>query len=434
GGVFGLSTVLALLQRPRYANTRITIVDAAAEIPNAYGSSVDSSRIVRPDYSNPIYARLAAEAQVLWRDQSPSGFGGQGRYSEPGFLLTVDNEDKAAYLKDCYANVKASERVGGQGARQDVELLEGEEKIRRVSGYEEIRALWGYVNWRSGWADAAKTVEFMRCKIEEVGGGRVTFRLGQKVDRLTVDDGKRVVTGVQLGDGEQLAADLVVLATGAWTASLVDLRGRAVATGQVLTYIEITDEEEEAMKDRPTIINMSRGLFIIPPRQRLLKIARHAFGYLNPTPVPAKNMLGCEGEEEESREIEVSLPWNGMAVPKEGQDACRAALHELLPHMADRPFVKTRVCWYSDTPTGDFIIDWVPAYQRVFVATGGSGHGFKFAPIIGHKIVDGIEGRLEAELRHIWRWRESVGEFDGCDDGSRAGRRGMIAKEEMAKG
>ncbi|RMD41501.1 hypothetical protein DV735_g3614, partial [Chaetothyriales sp. CBS 134920] len=432
-GVFGLSTTLALLQRARYASTKITIVDAAAEIPNEYGSSVDSSRIVRPDYSDPVYTRLADEAQVFWRDQTPSGYGGQGRYAEPGFLLTVDNEQTSAYVKKAYENVTTV--AAGSRGPGDVELLEGEDKIRRASGYEHLKALWGYVNRRSGWADAGKTVDFMRRKVDELGAGRVTFRLGVQVDRLTVGvdgAGKKAVTGVQLaGGGERLAADLTVVAAGAWSASLVDLGGRAVATGQVMTYVQITQQEEDAMRDRPTIMNMSRGLFIIPPRQRLLKVARHGFGYRNPTAVPTRNILGYEGAEQE---IHVSLPLNGMEAPKEGQDFCRAEMRDLLPHMADRPFVKTRVCWYSDTPTGNFIIDRVPGYEGVLVATGGSGHGFKFAPVIGDKIVDRIEGRLDPELQHCWRWRESVGEFDGCDDGSRSGRRGMIAQDELARG
>lgn len=85
-------------------------------------------------------------------------------------------------------------------------------------------------------------------------------------------------------------------------------------------------------------------------------------------------------------------------------------------------------------PDGEFLIDYHPQHENLFVATGGSGHGFKFFPIIGEKIVDAIERRLEPDLHNLWQWSKSVQpDFDGCNDGSRSGRRGMILEEEMAR-
>jgi len=83
-----------------------------------------------------------------------------------------------------------------------------------------------------------------------------------------------------------------------------------------------------------------------------------------------------------------------------------------------------------------------PTYANLFVATGGSGHGFKFFPVIGDKIVDALQGKLEPELAALWRWRTEEelradtdgDEFLGCDDGSRAGRKGMILAEEAMRG
>lgn len=48
------------------------------------------------------------------------------------------------------------------------------------------------------------------------------------------------------------------------------------------------------------------------------------------------------------------------------------------------------------------------------MATGGSGHGYKFLPIIGERIVDVIQGRdrddLGKELRRRWAWPERIAE------------------------
>lgn len=69
------------------------------------------------------------------------------------------------------------------------------------------------------------------------------------------------------------------------------------------------------------------------------------------------------------------------------------------------------------------------------MATGDSGHAFKVFPIIGEKIADAIEGRLDPELRDLWRWKiESPATFQGTNDGSRGGRRGMILEQESQRG
>ena len=45
--------------------------------------------------------------------------------------------------------------------------------------------------------------------------------------------------------------------------------------------------------------------------------------------------------------------------------------------------VGSTVCMYTMSPDEDFVIDRHPAHEHVVFATGFSGHGFKFAPVIG---------------------------------------------------
>jgi sarcosine oxidase/L-pipecolate oxidase len=106
-------------------------------------------------------------------------------------------------------------------------------------------------------------------------------------------------------------------------------------------------------------------------------------------------------------------------------------LKEIVPWLGNREFAQGRVCWYTDTATGDFLIDRVPSVDGLFIATGGSGHGFKFLPVIGEKIVDAIEGTLDTELKKIWEWREKDEWGEG--DGSRGGPKGMQWEEELEK-
>lgn len=81
--------------------------------------------------------------------------------------------------------------------------------------------------------------------------------------------------------------------------------------------------------------------------------------------------------------------------------------------------------------TGDFLIDYYPGVSGLFVATGDSGHGFKVFPIIGEKILDAIQGKLDYSLLELWRFREKAAStFHGVDDGTRGGKRGMILENE----
>ena len=52
------------------------------------------------------------------------------------------------------------------------------------------------------------------------------------------------------------------------------------------------------------------------------------------------------------------------------------------------PVTDMKVCLYTNTPDKHFIIDRHPRHDRVFLATGFSGHGFKFQPIIGEILAD----------------------------------------------
>ncbi|KAI4128811.1 MAG: hypothetical protein LQ347_004024, partial [Umbilicaria vellea] len=251
------------------------------------------------------------------------------------------------------------------------------------------------------------------------------------VRRLRVPEGKgstKRVTGVELEDGTAVEADLVILAAGAWTGKLVDLRGRAEAAAQVLAYVQLSEGERIALKDMPVLLNMSTGMFVVPPtRDGVLKVARHGYGYRNPVRIPHPEKVGV-GEE-----IEISLPADDfVTLPAEGAKACRDTLRETVPWLGERTFCHTRLCWYMDTPTGDFLVDWHPGYEGLFLATGGSGHAFKFLPVLGERIVDGIEGRLEKELGELWAWpKRGVEGFKETEDESRGGKRGMILAEEM---
>lgn len=332
-------------------------------------------------------------------------------------------------MSESLANVRA---IG----TDKTEVLNSPEDIQRACGLEG-KDDWGsgctgYVNWSSGWANAEGAMMWLHEEV--VKAQRVKF-VKATVEKVLIDHKTKTVSGVRLHDSTKLKADLTILAAGAWTASLIDLRGICKATGQVLCYMPVSASEEATLSKQPTILNLSHGLFLIPPSNGLLKVARHGHGYINPTTIP-------HSESEDTNEtITISLPYThvddpSQQVPDEGQRQCREFLASIHPSLAipSRPFTRSKICWYTDTRDGDFLISYHPNYKGLFVATGGSGHGFKFLPVIGDSILECIQGRTPEDFKGRWEWpKERIPEELWSGDGSRGGPVGMVLSEEIKK-
>jgi sarcosine oxidase len=52
------------------------------------------------------------------------------------------------------------------------------------------------------------------------------------------------------------------------------------------------------------------------------------------------------------------------------------------------PLIEQRTCLYTNTSDGHFIVDRHPAHERVTLACGFSGHGFKFASVMGEVLAE----------------------------------------------
>jgi sarcosine oxidase len=91
-------------------------------------------------------------------------------------------------------------------------------------------------------------------------------------------------------------------------------------------------------------------------------------------------------------------PSNGeRVVDPESVRLVRRYLRQRFPDLSDGPVVETRVCQYESTADGHFVIDRHPAYNNVWIAGGGSGHGFKHGPRIGEYLVARLNGAAEGE-------------------------------------
>ncbi|WP_194287325.1 N-methyl-L-tryptophan oxidase [Gracilibacillus oryzae] len=85
----------------------------------------------------------------------------------------------------------------------------------------------------------------------------------------------------------------------------------------------------------------------------------------------------------------------------EDEGDIRNFLEHFLPGAAGN-LVKGAVSMFSMTPDEDFIIDLHPEYKNVCLAGGFSGHGFKFASVVGKILADlSIDGRTEYDISFL---------------------------------
>ena len=175
-------------------------------------------------------------------------------------------------------------------------------------------------------------------------------------------------------------ADKVVFSGGAWSSQLVrDLGVELVVTRQVLGWVWPRKPELFKLGTLPVwMIDASAdGAYYGFPMITLspgLKLAWH--GDLQPT--------------DPNRVERNILP---------GDEATfRPGLERFIP-LANGPVLAMRTCLYTNTPDQHFIIDHHPAHDRVVVAAGFSGHGFKFASVIGEVMADlATSGRTDLPI------------------------------------
>lgn len=349
-GVFGLTTALELHARG-YQN--ITIIDRyLAPVPD--GSSTDISRIVRADYADPLYAKMASEAQELWRTKFKEF------YNRCGYIALSETPNHA-YIS------KAKATLSNLGLPFDNLVSDSDFK----AAYPALEAsagsfvgLTGYKNDAGAWADAASSIRELATQCSLAG---IAFVTGARGTVISLRKSGKRVTGVNVALGGPIPASTVIVAAGAWTCSLIDLKHYSISTCQPLGFVQLTPTEAAEIADAPVIVNMTTGWFSFPPDPvtNLLKVARHGFGYMNQVEAEDGGIVSAPMRDS-----------NGAAkpyLPADADHALREGLRRFFPKLADRPWQNTRLCWYTDTPNGDFIVDYHPEFEGLFVATGGSG-------------------------------------------------------------
>jgi len=373
-GCFGVSTAYHLLQR---GYLDVTILDRSTILPAPDAASNDINRVVRSSYSDRIYAELAREAILSWKDQKKWG----DTYHESGVLVIASPDSGEKYVNESYRNDIALGAV--------VERLENGDQVRsvfppniRTGTFSEHE---GYLNHDGGWANAGQGLSIL---LNEVIALKGKVLPGKIVHRILRHNGKTI--GVQCTDESVFDAGLVIIATGSWTSSAfpdLDLAHMCLATGEGIAMVQLSEQEAKAYKNCPVILDLSSGFYIFPPNEaNVVKFAFHSAGYTN------------EVNSISTPHTVTSDPVRGLLIPKAVARDLRMNLKNVYPDLAEKPFCATRLCWYNDSPDGDWVIGKYPSDDSIILATGGSGHAYKFLPVIGRLVADLVEEKLDPVL------------------------------------
>jgi len=314
------------------------------------GSSHGETRIIRLGYfEHPSYVPLVRAAYPLWRALAREA--GEALLDVTGIIEmgTRDSELVAGTLRSACEH------------GLDHEILDAAAVMRRFPPFRLPPDFVGVLQRDGGILAAEPAVAAL---VRLAAGAGADVRTGETV--RTIDarpGGVRITT-----DRGAIEVEQAVVAAGPWVKKLLPGLPAAVrTTRQVLAWFEPADRAIFARDRFPVFIvagatEVFYG-FPLGPKPGI-KFARH-------------------------HHLDEDVDPDGLVPPPSAADEAllRAGLAAYLP-AANGALLDAQTCLYTRTPDDDFIIDRLPGTPQVIVASPCSGHGFKFAPVIGEILAD----------------------------------------------
>jgi glycine/D-amino acid oxidase-like deaminating enzyme len=311
--------------------------------PNPRGASVDHHRLIRHAYGRqPGYMRMVDDAYAAWRRL----FAGLGEtpYVETGILALDEASGGDGWLQHS--------RAGMRDHGLPVEDLPAAALPARFPWLTPDGVSDAFFCPRGGALLARRIVELLAARVPVE-----TARVAE------VHDG-----AVTLDTGARLAADAVVVAAGPWLPRLLPaLAGRVTASRQVLVRLAPPPELQAAWARAPMLLDLGveGGFYAVPPVAGTpIKIGDHSF-----------SMTGdAEADPREVTQADVDVLMRLAARRIPGLDRYR-----MLGAMA---------CYYDVERAEEFVVE--PLSPRTVVMSGFSGHGFKFASVLGEAVANAL--------------------------------------------
>jgi sarcosine oxidase len=353
---------------------------------NDAGSSHGSARIFRYAYPEEFYTRLVQEAKAGWDELA--------RLSGKQLITPTGAVD--------YGAIREPERLAAVLAARgiDHELLSAEEATRRWPQISfDTQVLW---HPDAGVIDAHESVAAM---VDQAVAHGAALHNNWAVTSVTASDSGYILTSA---DGRSLRAANVIVAAGGWLPQLLGSLSLPAAFLSAMPSLEVRQEQayhfpyadgtDHGASPWPTFIHKRAGW--------------QAYG------LPGGRDAGFRGQKFAEYNGGKILP---SAAEQDGQidPANRRRVIEYveqyLPGLVPEPYAET-TCLFTNTPTEDFILDRI---EGITILSPCSGHGAKFAPLIGQLAADLATGAGPVPDQFRLTARASLAESSHAELGAR---------------
>jgi sarcosine oxidase len=335
---------------------------------NARASSGGESRIIRMGYGpDAIYTRMAQRSLDLWRElfarQKANLF-----YPTGMLWLAAEADDYTAASEHTLREYKIA-----------AEHLSAGEMARRFPQIALENVAWAL--WEPG-AGVLLARRAAQAVVDDAVARGVEYRAAAAQAPLTSFPGAALrcsIASLATSAGERVGAGTFVFCCGPWLPKLFPL---LLGQRMFVTRQEILFFGPPAGDAR----------FCPPAMPAWLHHAEQVYG----TP------------DLENRGFKLAFDLHGPAFDPDTSDRtvapgsaaqARDYLARRFPALREAPLVEARVCQYENSANGDFILDRHPELENVWIAGGGSGHGFKHGPAVGEYMAGLIAGTQTPEPR-----------------------------------
>ncbi|WVW84473.1 hypothetical protein I302_106507 [Kwoniella bestiolae CBS 10118] len=259
-GTMGSSTALHLARR---GYTDVRILDMF-QPPSANSAGNDMNKMISTQYVEGIWGRLAYETWDAWNND---------RLFTP-FLHAVGRLDLAYNDKGRLERLRKQYELNLSSGRGDnVEWLSNKQDILKKASYlkgGDIDGWEGLYIKDAGWVAARDALTAVGAELRKLGVKSAFGSSGTLKSLILGEDGK-TCRGVKTADGTEWPADLVIMATGAWSPTLIDLENQCVSKCWQFGHIQLIPEEVRQLQNTPTMYSSELGFFMEPSPQGVMK-------------------------------------------------------------------------------------------------------------------------------------------------------------------
>jgi len=342
-GIMGTSAAYYL---SKITDKQIILVDQYT-VANDYCSSNDTNRVFRYAYGkDEFYTRLAIQSRKLWQQLEQET---KLQLLIPSDLLLVQGTDREwnMFNEDSHKTLK---EIGLK--TEELEKKQLEKK------YPQFNAERAFTDPYAGILLSSKALltfarEAKRRGVKIIENMRVT-RISSNDSRQTIED----------SNANRIISKKLLVTSGPWSNNFL---------------------RKSLVKMTPT---RQQLLYFDPPGTRLYAPPRFPVFFADQFyGIPAAGTDAVKVSHM-GRDTPTDPETAKRTVDPEEVDACRQLLGRFIPKLSTARLAKSKVCLYDMTPDKDFVMGHDREENSIVYGYGFSGHGFKFAPLVGKALAE----------------------------------------------